>query len=109
MAFVAVAKTQDIPLGTTKAVTVQGKQILIVNYEGNFYALGRICTHLGGDLAKGTMEGKDVRCPRHGARFDVTTGVVVLGPKIGPLKMSTKDQTIYTVKVEGDSIHVDAG
>jgi len=107
MALVEVAKTYEVSPGSMKAVDVLGKQILLVNYQGAFYALGRHCTHLRGDLSRGTLEGKEVRCPRHGARFDVTTGVAVVGPKIGPLKLGTKDQTVYTVKVDGDRVMVD--
>ena len=107
MAFVEVAKTYDIAPGSMKAVDVLGKQMLIVNVEGSYYALGRVCTHLRGDLSKGALHGKEVRCPRHGATFDVTTGVAVLGPKIGPLKMGTRDQVVFPVKVTGDSVSVD--
>lgn len=107
MAFIEVAKTHEVAPGSTKAVDVEGTKVLLINVQGTFYAIGRTCTHLHGDLGKGTLDGKELRCPRHGARFDVTTGVVVAGPKIGPFQMGTKDQVIYAVKVEGDSITVD--
>jgi 3-phenylpropionate/trans-cinnamate dioxygenase ferredoxin subunit len=106
MGFVEVAKVNDIPAGTMKSFAVGGKNILIVNYEGKFYGIGRRCTHMGGDLSKGRLEGKIVQCPRHGSRFDVTTGVSVSGPRIGPLRLKTGDETSYEVRVEGDSIQV---
>jgi 3-phenylpropionate/trans-cinnamate dioxygenase ferredoxin subunit len=106
MGSVEVAKVSDIPAGTMKPFVAAGKDILVVNYEGKFYAIGRRCTHMGGDLSKGRLEGKVVQCPRHGSRFDVTTGVSVNGPKIGPLKLKTGDETSYEVRVEGDSIQV---
>jgi nitrite reductase/ring-hydroxylating ferredoxin subunit len=106
MSFFEVAKTNEIPEGTMKPVITQGKEILVVNYNGNFYAINRKCTHMGGDLSKGKLDGKIVTCPRHGSRFDVTTGKSISGPKIGFLKLKTKDESIYEVKVEGNSIKV---
>jgi len=106
MSFFEVAKINEIPEGTMKPVTTQGKEILVVNYNGNFYAINRKCTHMGGDLSKGKLDGKIVTCPRHGSRFDVTTGKSISGPKIGFLKLKTKDESIYEVKVEGNSIKV---
>ena len=106
MSFFEVVKTNEISEGTMKPVTIQGKEILVVNYNGNFYAINRKCTHMGGDLSKGKLDGKIVTCPRHGSRFDVTTGKSISGPKIGFLKLKTKDESIYEVKVEGNSIKV---
>ena len=106
MSFFEVAKINEIPEGIMKPVTIQGKEILVVNYNGNFYAINRKCTHMGGDLSKGKLDGKIVTCPRHGSRFDVTTGKSISGPKIGFLKLKTKDESIYEVKVEGNSIKV---
>ena len=109
MAYVEVAKVGDVPPGTMKAVTAAGKQVLIVNHDGAIYAMARVCSHMGGDLAKGTLQGATVRCPRHGSQFDVRTGAALAGPKIGPLKMSTKALAVYAVKIEGDAIIVDVG
>ncbi len=101
-----VAKTEDIPAGTMKAVTVVGKEIIVFNVGGKFYALPRKCTHLSGDLSQGKLEGNSIICPRHGAHFDVTTGKCIQGPKIGPLKMNGKDEIPYVVRVDGNSIKV---
>jgi 3-phenylpropionate/trans-cinnamate dioxygenase ferredoxin subunit len=106
MQFVEVAKTDQIPAGTMKPFVVEGHEVLVVNYEGKYYAIGRKCTHLGGDLSQGKLEGKIVTCPRHGSRFDVTTGGSLSGPRIGPLKLKTGDETSYEVRVEGNSIQV---
>ena len=107
MSFYEVAKTNDIPEGTMKAVLIQDKEIVVVNYDGNFYAINRRCTHMGGDLSKGKLEGKIVTCPRHGSRFDVTTGVSISGPRIGFLKLKTKNEPSYQVKVDNGSIKID--
>jgi len=106
MSPVEVAKVEDIPTGKMKGFTVGGKEILVVNYEGKYYAIGRVCTHQGGDLAKGKLEGKIVTCPRHGSKFDVTTGKNVAGPKIGFIRGKTGDELTYEVKVEDNSVKV---
>ena len=107
MSFYEVAKTSEIPEGTIKVVSIQDKELIVVNYEGNYYAINRICTHMGSDLSKGKLEGKIITCPRHGSRFDVTTGVNVSGPRIGFLKLKTKDEPNYQVKVDNGIIKID--
>lgn len=106
MDFIEVAKIDEIPEGSSKPVELNGKELLIVNYRGNFYAINRRCTHMGGDLSRGTLEGKIVTCPKHGSRFDVTTGESIKGPKIGFVKLKTKDAQVYEVKTEKDIIKV---
>jgi len=104
--FIEVAKVEEIPVGKMKGVTTGGKEILVVNYEGKYYAIGKICTHAAGDLSKGKLEGKIVTCPKHGSKFDVTTGISVGGPKIGFTRGKTGNEPTYEVKVEGNSIKV---
>ena len=106
MTFVDVAAIDDISAGSMKPFAVAGKEIVVVNYDGNYYAIARRCPHMGGDLSKGTLDGKTVTCPRHHSRFDVTTGSCLSGPRIGPLKLSTKDTTGYEMRVEGERIQV---
>jgi 3-phenylpropionate/trans-cinnamate dioxygenase ferredoxin component len=106
MSFFDVAKIDEIPQGTMKPLTAGGNEILVINYNGSYYAINRKCTHMGGDLSKGELEGKIVTCPRHGSKFDVTTGESISGPKIGFLKFKTKSVPVYEVKVEGSSIRV---
>ena len=97
----------SVPPGSMKAFDVGGNKILVANIDGKFYAMNRICTHRGGDLSEGILEGKIVTCPRHHSRFDVTTGEAVSGPVIGFLKLRTKDEQVYPVNVEGGRILVD--
>jgi nitrite reductase/ring-hydroxylating ferredoxin subunit len=106
MSFVEIARTDQIPAGTMKSFSVSDKTILVTNIEGQYYAIGGKCTHAGGDLSKGNLEGKIVTCPRHGAQFDVTTGKNIRGPKI-LVRFSTKDEPNYGVKVEDKSVKVE--
>ena len=85
---------------------VGGKNILVANYDGKYYAIEGKCTHRGGDLSKGQLEGKIVTCPNHGAQFEVTTGNCVAGPRIGLFRLRTRNETAYEVRVEDKTIQV---
>jgi 3-phenylpropionate/trans-cinnamate dioxygenase ferredoxin component len=106
MEFVEVARITDIDNGRMKSVQAEGKEVLVVNIDNQYFAIGGKCTHMGADLASGKLEGKIVTCPKHGAQFDVTTGSCVKGPKMGPFKLKAKDAVAYEVKVEGESVQV---
>jgi ferredoxin-NADP reductase/nitrite reductase/ring-hydroxylating ferredoxin subunit len=95
--FVKVADTNDIQPSQMKEVQVDGESICIVNVGGKYYAIGNICTHEGGPLADGTLEGYEVECPWHASRFDVRTGEVKEPPASEP-------EPVYQIKVDGNSI-----
>ena len=78
--YVRASGKLEIAVGEMKKVILGGRDVLIVNIDGNYYAVGGECTHFGGDLSEGVLEGKIVTCPNHKARFDVTTGKVVSPP-----------------------------
>ena len=102
--YVRVADTSEIPIGRTKKVIVQGKEILLANVNGTYYAIGNVCTHQNGDLSMGTLEGSIVTCPKHKARFDVTSGKVVSGPKMGLFHPKIADEPVFIVKTENTDI-----
>jgi nitrite reductase/ring-hydroxylating ferredoxin subunit len=104
--YVRVAGKTEVPAGKMKAIKLEGKEILIANVNDNYYAIGNRCTHAGGDLSQGVLEGNVVTCPKHHAKFDVTTGKVVSHPKIGFLHPKAKDEPAYQVKVENENIMV---
>ena len=106
MEFVRVADKAELPANQMMLVVVGGKDVLLANVDGSYYAIANKCTHLGGSLAKGVLEGSIVTCPRHGSRFDVKTGKNVRGAKIGFVKMNVRDEESYAVKVEGTDIMV---
>jgi ferredoxin-NADP reductase/nitrite reductase/ring-hydroxylating ferredoxin subunit len=95
--FVKVADTRDIQPSQMKEVEVNGQNICVVNVEGKYYAIGSICTHEGGPLADGTLEGYEVECPWHNSKFDVRTGEVTSPPASEP-------EPVYEVKVDGNNI-----
>jgi nitrite reductase/ring-hydroxylating ferredoxin subunit len=97
--FVKVAETKDIQPSTMKAVDLASERVCIVNVEGNYYAIGNVCTHVGGPLDEGTLEGYEVECPWHGSKFDVRTGE----PTRPPARQAVPK---YEVKVEDNNILV---
>ena len=95
--FVKVADTKDIQPSRMKEVQVDGENICVVNVEGKYFAINNICTHEGGPLADGTLEGYEVECPWHGSKFDVRTGEVKNPP-------ATEPEPTYEVKIAGTDI-----
>ncbi len=104
--FVKVAEKNEVPSGTTKALKVEGKDILLANVNGNFYAVSLKCTHMGGDLSKGTLEGNTVTCPKHHAKYDVTNGKVISHPKMALLHPKANDLATFEVKTEDNNIMI---
>jgi 3-phenylpropionate/trans-cinnamate dioxygenase ferredoxin subunit len=96
----AVAKRSDIAPGTTRRVVVDDVEILLCDVAGQLYAIEDVCTHDGGPLDQGELQGACVVCPRHGATFDVRTGAVVTLPAVVPLMT-------FPVTVDGDAVYVD--
>src|SRR5215211_2860042 len=94
--FVKVANTKDIQPSQMKEVEVNGENICVVNVAGKYYAIDSICTHEGGPLADGTLEGYEVECPWHNSKFDVRTGEVTSPPASEP-------EPAYEVKVDGNN------
>src|SRR5262249_39315544 len=74
-----IAKTKDVPPGQAAAFTIEDQKIALFNVDGTYYAIGDTCTHRGGPLSEGDVQGVKVTCPWHGADFDLRTGAV-LGP-----------------------------
>jgi nitrite reductase/ring-hydroxylating ferredoxin subunit len=98
--FVKVAQSDEIAPGQGKMIEVGGKKIALFNVEGSFYAIDDTCTHRGGPLSEGSLDGKEVTCPWHGAIYDVITGEVLSPP-------APKGVARYNVRVEGTDIEVE--
>ena len=95
-----VASRSEIPPGATKRVVVDGVEVLLCNVDGEIYAVEDVCTHDGGPLDQGELQGCRIMCPRHGALFDVTTGEALTLPAVIPLPT-------YPVTVDGDEVRVE--
>jgi 3-phenylpropionate/trans-cinnamate dioxygenase ferredoxin subunit len=97
--YVKVCEVADVPPGTMHPVDLGEVKLMVVNIDGELYALNRICTHETADLSTGFLIGSVVTCPLHLSRFDVRTGAVENLPATLPL-------ATYTLKVEGTSVYV---
>jgi 3-phenylpropionate/trans-cinnamate dioxygenase ferredoxin subunit len=101
--FVMVAKADEIAPGEVQVVDVGGRSLCVGHMEdGSFGAIDNVCTHDGGVLGEGELEGSCVECPRHGARFDLRTGEVKALPAVFPVNA-------YPVRVVNGRIEVDLG
>jgi nitrite reductase/ring-hydroxylating ferredoxin subunit len=98
--FVKVANTNEVAPGRPRLVNIKGKEIALFNIEGTFFALDNACSHEEGPLAEGEIEGHEVTCPWHGARFDVRTGEVLSPP-------AYEDLQRYNVRVIGNEIEIE--
>ena len=96
-----VAKKSEIAPGTTKRVVAGDHPVLLCNVDGNVYAIEDVCTHDGGELDQGFLEGCRIECPRHGAQFDVKTGQALTLPAVLPVRT-------FGVRIEGDDVFIDA-
>ena len=98
--LIKITETKELPPGKAAAFDVEGSRIAVFNVDGTFYAIDDTCTHSGGPLCEGEVEGLKVTCPWHGADFDLKTGAV-LGPPAG------EDVRAYKVVVEGNDLRVE--
>ena len=78
--FVRAVRTDEIAPGGMKAVDLEGKEIVVCNCGGTYYAFERRCGHMNAPLDLGTLDGIYLTCPMHCAQFDVTTGEALSGP-----------------------------
>ena len=126
--FVEVAKVSEISDGKMKHVEVDGKELLIANVDGKFYAISDRCGHMNALLSMGNLTGNTVTCPFHGSKFDVTTGKKLSEPILTPSQemeplpqtwqkffenvgqlmahIKTYDQIAYETRIDEDSIKI---
>jgi len=99
--FVRVASVGEMFPGEMKTVEVNGRQIVLANVGGEIVAFGNECTHRGGPLGDGDLDGRAVTCPWHAWRWDVTTGANVNNPAVRV--------ACFPVAVENGAVYVDMG
>ena len=86
MSWVPVGPAGSIPPGDFATVEVDGSLVAVFNVNGEFLAVEDVCTHDGGGLAGGQLEGDHVICPRHGARFCLRSGRALTPPAYEPVR-----------------------
>lgn len=84
--FEQVAALDEIPPGGRKSILVDETPALLIRIGSEFYAIEDVCTHDGQPLTDGPLNGCEITCPRHGARFDVRTGKPLCMPATEPVR-----------------------
>ena len=101
MGKILVGKVSDITSGKMIMVSTDGKDILVTNVDGNYYAMDDTCTHAGASLSEGSLDGSTVTCPWHGSTWDCKTGKMIM------FGVQLNDLSSYKVTVESDEIFVE--
>ena len=101
MGKILAGKVSDITSGKMIMVSTDGKDILVTNVDGNYYAMDDTCTHAGASLSEGSLDGSIVTCPWHGSTWDCKTGKMIA------FGVQLNDLPSYKVTVESDEIFVE--
>ena len=96
---VLVAEAADLKAGEGRVVEADGKTLALFNVDGAYYALDNACSHRGGPLGEGDLDGTLVVCPWHAWRWDVKTGANANNPAV--------QMTCYPVSVDGGRVFVE--
>ncbi len=97
--YTKVLSLQELPEGGKVQVDVDGEEIGLFRVDGKVYAINNICSHARAPLSDGELEGYEIACPLHGARFDIRTGEALTAPAFEPV-------SCYEVKIEGEDIYI---
>jgi len=97
--FIEIAPENELPAGERLFVTIGDQSIVVFNIAGNLYAIADLCSHDNGPLGDGDVEGEEVICPRHGARFDIRSGKTMGLPAV-------KDIPAYPVRVRDGKVEI---
>ena len=97
--YVKLASLHELSTSKLKRVTIDNQDICLAYIDGNVYAVDDMCSHEDASLSKGSLHENCVKCPLHGSRFDLKTGVALDEPAEDPINT-------YEVKVVDDDILV---
>lgn len=97
--YIRITTLNEVPEGHAKIFEADDSRVALCKVDGQVFALADVCTHDGGPLGEGDLDGYAIICPRHGARFDVRNGAVLAFPAIVPVAS-------YPVRVEGQDVYV---
>ena len=97
--WIDVAAENELAPGTWRTIDVDGTDVAVFNLDGAYYAIEDVCTHDGGVLTGGEVDGDVIVCPRHGARFSIRTGEVLAPP-------AYEDVPTFPVRVEAGIVQV---
>jgi 3-phenylpropionate/trans-cinnamate dioxygenase ferredoxin subunit len=99
MEFFSVGSVYELNEGQRLFIEIDETPIVILNIAGNYYAVADVCSHDDGPVGEGNIEGFEIICPRHGARFDIRSGKALALPAF-------VDIPAFPVRVVGDQIEI---
>jgi 3-phenylpropionate/trans-cinnamate dioxygenase ferredoxin component len=102
MAFKKIAKVHEIQDGKIYSFSWKHLDIAIVKTNGEYYAFEDVCSHDGGSISEGVLDGDKVICPRHFAEFSMKSGEALSMP-------ATENISVFPVRVQGEDLEVDVG
>jgi 3-phenylpropionate/trans-cinnamate dioxygenase ferredoxin subunit len=89
----------DFADGAARSIAIDRRMVALVRSGEQYYAIEDICTHDGAELTGGAVEGGEIVCPRHGARFCLKTGAALTPPAYEPVR-------VFATKIEGGRLWV---
>ena len=101
MKWIDAGPITDLAEGQAISIAVGRRMIAVVRSGGAYFAIDDVCTHDGAELTGGAVEGTEIICPRHGARFCLKTGEALSPPAYEPVR-------VYPTKAEGGHLWVRA-
>jgi 3-phenylpropionate/trans-cinnamate dioxygenase ferredoxin subunit len=97
--WIDVAPEGSLTNGEHVVVELDGVEVAVFMIDGRYYAIEDACTHDGAEIASGRLDGCEIVCPRHGARFCLKTGKVLAPP-------AYEDLATFPVRIEAGRIQV---
>jgi nitrite reductase/ring-hydroxylating ferredoxin subunit len=97
--FHKLGTVDEVGPGEIKQYLVEDRFVALCNVEGKFLAFEDVCTHQFTHLSEGEFTDSEVKCPLHGAKFDVKTGAAKSLPAVKPVPK-------HEVKVENGNVYV---
>ena len=97
--WVNVAEEKDLPPGSFKCVEIDDVLVAVFNLDGEYHAIENVCSHEYAELTDGELEGNEITCPLHGARFDIRSGEALTPPAYEPVAK-------LPVRVDGGVVQV---
>ena len=97
--FHKIAGANEVAPGEVRQYRIEDRPVALCNVDGEFHAFEDVCTHQFTHLSEGEFEDSEVKCPLHGAKFDVKTGAAKSLPAVKPVPK-------HEVKVENGNVYV---
>ena len=100
MNLIKICDLSEIPNGSIKKFEINDEEITICNINNQIFAIYDNCSHDEASLQEGFIDGYEIECPMHGAKFDIRTGEVTCLPAVSPIKT-------YNIKINNGAIELE--